>query len=58
MDVQNGNGCPEKRSNESNLDTARPLDIALDLVDGNIKCAGEPTGIVRSEAFGGVGQYI
>jgi gliding motility-associated-like protein len=57
-DVQNGNGCPEQRSNEINLDPALPLAIALDLVDANIKCAGEPTGIVRSEAFGGVGQYI
>src|SRR5690606_17813988 len=58
FDVQNGNGCPEQRSNEINLDPALPLAIALDLVDANIKCAGEPTGIVRSEAFGGVGQYI
>ena len=57
-DVQNGNGCPEQRSNEINLDPALPLVVALDLVDANIKCAGEPTGIVRSEAFGGVGQYI
>ncbi|PXX28214.1 T9SS type B sorting domain-containing protein [Arenibacter sp. ARW7G5Y1] len=58
FDVQNGNGCPEQKSNEINLDPALPLVIALDLVDANIKCAGQPTGIVRSEAFGGVGNYI
>ncbi|RTE53188.1 gliding motility-associated C-terminal domain-containing protein [Arenibacter aquaticus] len=58
FDVQNGNGCPSQKSNEINLDPALPLAIALDLVDANIKCAGQPTGIVRSEAFGGVGNYI
>lgn len=57
-DVQNGNGCPEQQSNEVNLDKALPLVIGLDLVDANIKCAGEATGIIRSEAFGGVGNYI
>jgi gliding motility-associated-like protein len=41
-----------------NLDKALPLVIGLDLVDANIKCAGEATGIIRSEAFGGVGNYI
>ena len=57
-DVQNGNGCPEQQSNEINLDKALPLVIGLDLVDANIKCAGEATGIIRSEAFGGVGNYV
>ncbi|WP_240938709.1 T9SS type B sorting domain-containing protein [Arenibacter sp. 6A1] len=56
-DVQNGNGCPIQQSNEINLDRALPLVIALDLVDANIKCSGEATGIIRSEAFGGVGNY-
>ncbi|MEA1785050.1 T9SS type B sorting domain-containing protein [Arenibacter sp. GZD96] len=57
FDVQNGNGCPEQQSNEINLDKALPLVVGLDLVDANIKCAGEATGIIRSEAFGGVGNY-
>lgn len=57
FDVQNGNGCPLQQSNEINLDRALPLVVALDLVDANIKCAGEATGIIRSEAFGGVGFY-
>ncbi|SHJ42056.1 gliding motility-associated C-terminal domain-containing protein [Arenibacter nanhaiticus] len=56
-EVQNGNGCPIQLSNEINLDRALPLVIALDLVDANIKCSGEATGIIRSEAFGGVGNY-
>ena len=56
-DVQNGNGCPFQQSNEIALDKALPLVIGLDLVDANIKCAGEETGIIRSEAFGGVGNY-
>lgn len=58
FDVQNGNGCPLQQSNEINLDRALPLVVGLDLVDANIKCAGEATGIIRSEAFGGVGNYV
>ena len=56
-DVQNGNGCPEQKSNEIGLDKALPLVIGLDLVDANIKCEGEQTGIIRSEAYGGIGNY-
>lgn len=56
-DVQNGNGCPEQQSNEVGLDKALPLVVALDLVDAEIKCQGEATAIVRSEAFGGIGNY-
>jgi len=56
-DVQNGNGCPQQQSNEIGLDKAQPLVIGLDLVDANIKCDGEETGIIRSEAYGGIGNY-
>ncbi|WP_435313040.1 T9SS type B sorting domain-containing protein [Cellulophaga fucicola] len=56
-DVQNGNGCPEQQSNEIGLDKALPLVVALDLVDAEIKCQGEATAIIRSEAFGGIGNY-
>ncbi len=57
-DVQNGNGCPEQQSNEIGLDKALPLVIGLDLVDANIKCEGEQTAIIRSEAYGGIGNYM
>ena len=57
-DVQNSNGCPFERSNQISLDPAAPLVIALDLTNATINCAGEPTGIIRSEAFGGIGSYV
>ncbi|MEX0359395.1 MAG: Two component regulator three Y domain-containing protein, partial [Allomuricauda sp.] len=57
-DVQNSNGCPFEKSNQISLDPAAPLVIALDLTNATINCAGEATGIIRSEAFGGIGSYI
>ncbi|MCL6272880.1 T9SS type B sorting domain-containing protein [Muricauda sp. 2012CJ35-5] len=57
-DVQNSNGCPFERSNQISLDPAAPLVIALDLTNATINCAGEATGIIRSEAFGGIGSYV
>lgn len=57
-DVQNSNGCPFERSNQISLDPAAPLVIALDLANATINCAGEATGIIRSEAFGGIGNYV
>ena len=56
-DVQNSNGCPFERSNQISLDPAAPLVIDLDLTGATINCAGEATGIIRSEAFGGIGNY-
>ncbi len=56
-DVQNSNGCPFERSNQISLDPAAPLVIDLDLTNATINCAGEATGIIRSEAFGGIGNY-
>ncbi|WP_318342613.1 T9SS type B sorting domain-containing protein [Flagellimonas baculiformis] len=57
-DVQNSNGCPSEKSNQISLDPAAPLVIALDLTNATINCAGESTGIIRSEAFGGIGSYM
>ncbi len=57
-DVQNSNGCPFERSNQISLDPAAPLVISLDLTNATINCAGEATGIIRSEAFGGIGNYV
>ena len=57
-DVQNSNGCPFEKSNQISLDPAAPLVISLDLTNATINCAGEATGIVRSEAFGGIGNYV
>ncbi len=57
-DVQNSNGCPFEISNQISLDPAAPLVISLDLTNATINCAGEATGIIRSEAFGGIGNYI
>ncbi len=57
-DVQNSNGCPYERSNQISLDPAAPLVISLDLTNATINCAGEATGIIRSEAFGGIGNYV
>ncbi|WP_422860345.1 T9SS type B sorting domain-containing protein [Flagellimonas sp. S174] len=57
-DVQNSNGCPFESSNQISLDPAAPLVIALDLANATINCAGEATGIIRSEAFGGIGSYM
>ncbi|NJB72246.1 gliding motility-associated-like protein [Saonia flava] len=57
-DVQNSNGCPFEKSNQISLDAAAPLVISLDLTNATINCAGEATGIIRSEAFGGIGNYI
>ncbi len=57
-DVQNSNGCPSEKSNQISLDPAAPLVIALDLTNATISCAGDATGIIRSEAFGGIGSYI
>lgn len=57
-EVQNSNGCPFERSNQISLDPAAPLVIALDLTNATINCAGEATGIIRSEAFGGIGNYV
>lgn len=57
-DVQNSNGCPFELSNQISLDPAAPLVIALDLTNATINCAGEATGIIRSEAFGGIGSYV
>jgi gliding motility-associated-like protein len=57
-DVQNSNGCPFEKSNQISLDPAAPLVIALDLTNATINCAGEATGIIRSEAFGGIGNYV
>ncbi|UII75311.1 T9SS type B sorting domain-containing protein [Flagellimonas sp. HMM57] len=57
-EVQNSNGCPFERSNEIRLDPAAPLVISLDLTNATINCAGEATGIIRSEAFGGIGSYM
>tara|TARA_B100000949_G_C14289105_1_gene456152 strand:+ start:3035 stop:11341 length:8307 start_codon:yes stop_codon:yes gene_type:complete len=56
-EVQNSNGCPYERSNQVSLDPAAPLVINLDLTNATINCAGEATGIIRSEAFGGIGNY-
>src|SRR5690606_12863396 len=56
-DVQNSNGCPFVKSNQVSLDPAAPLVIALDLTNATINCAGEATGIIRSEAYGGIGHY-
>lgn len=56
-DVQNSNGCPSELSNLISLDPAAPLVISLDLTNATINCAGEATGIIRSEAFGGIGNY-
>ena len=56
-DVQNSNGCPFVKSNQISLDPAAPLVIALDLTNATINCAGEATGIIRSEAYGGIGHY-
>ncbi|MDT0540716.1 T9SS type B sorting domain-containing protein [Croceitalea sp. P059] len=56
-DVQNSNGCPFELSNQISLDPAAPLVISLDLTNATINCAGEATGIIRSEAFGGIGNY-
>jgi gliding motility-associated-like protein len=57
-DVQNSNGCPFEISNQISLDPAAPLVISLDLANATINCAGEATGIIRSEAFGGIGNYV
>ncbi len=57
-DVQNSNGCPFEKSNQISLDPAAPLVIGLDLTNATINCAGEATGIIRSEAFGGIGSYV
>ncbi|KPM31652.1 Two component regulator three Y domain-containing protein [Croceitalea dokdonensis DOKDO 023] len=57
-DVQNSNGCPFELSNQISLDPAAPLVIDLDLTNATINCAGEATGIIRSEAFGGIGNYV
>nr|WP_298927877.1 T9SS type B sorting domain-containing protein [uncultured Allomuricauda sp.] len=57
-EVQNSNGCPFESSNQISLDPAAPLVIALDLTNATINCAGEATGIIRSEAFGGIGSYM
>ena len=57
-EVQNSNGCPFERSNQISLDPAAPLVISLDLTNATINCAGEATGIIRSEAFGGIGNYV
>lgn len=57
-EVQNSNGCPFELSNQISLDPAAPLVIALDLANATINCAGEATGIIRSEAFGGIGSYV
>ncbi|MEK6154957.1 T9SS type B sorting domain-containing protein [Flavobacteriaceae bacterium 3-367] len=57
-DVQNSNGCPSETSNQISLDPAAPLVISLDLTNATINCAGEATGIIRSEAFGGIGSYV
>jgi gliding motility-associated-like protein len=57
-DVQNSNGCPFEISNQISLDPAAPLVISLDLTNATINCAGEATGIIRSEAFGGIGNYV
>ena len=57
-DVQNSNGCPFELSNQISLDPAAPLVISLDLTNATINCAGEATGIIRSEAFGGIGNYV
>ncbi|MCX2720386.1 T9SS type B sorting domain-containing protein [Lentiprolixibacter aurantiacus] len=57
-DVQNSNGCPFEKSNQISLDPAAPLVISLDLTNATINCAGEATGIIRSEAFGGIGNYF
>ncbi|PCJ98245.1 MAG: Two component regulator three Y domain-containing protein [Flavobacteriaceae bacterium] len=57
-DVQNSNGCPFEKSNQISLDPAATLVISLDLTNATINCAGEATGIIRSEAFGGIGNYI
>lgn len=56
-DVQNSNGCPYEKSGQVSLDPAAPLVINLDLLNATINCAGEATGIIRSEAFGGIGNY-
>src|SRR5690606_195400 len=57
-EVQNSNGCPFVRSNQISLDPAAPLVVALDLTNATINCAGEATGIIRSEAYGGIGNYV
>lgn len=56
--VQNSNGCPFEKSNQISLDPAAPLAISLDLANATINCNGEATGIIRSEAFGGIGNYV
>ena len=56
-EVQSLNGCPSERSNQISLDPASPLVIDLDLTNATINCAGEATGIIRAQAFGGIGNY-
>lgn len=57
-EVQNSNGCPFEKSNQISLDPAATLVVALDLTNATINCSGESTGIIRSEAFGGIGNYL
>lgn len=57
-EVQNSNGCPFERSNQISLDPAAPLVIGLDLTNATVNCAGEATGIIRAEAYGGIGNYV
>lgn len=58
FDIQNSNGCPFENSNQISLDPAAPLEITLDLTNATINCSGESTGIIRSEAIGGIGSYM
>ncbi len=56
-EVQNSNGCPPVPSPELVMEKALPLVLIPDLVDANIKCEGEATGIIRTQGYNAIGQY-
>ncbi|NAS11422.1 T9SS type B sorting domain-containing protein [Poritiphilus flavus] len=57
-DVQNSNGCPSEVSNQISLDPAAALVVVPESYLIQINCADQQTGIIRSEAFGGIGNYV
>ncbi|MFD2725839.1 T9SS type B sorting domain-containing protein [Hyunsoonleella rubra] len=56
--VRDANGCTADVSNQIDNDPLPTLTLNLDTSNATINCAGDTTGVIVSEAQGGLGSYV
>src|SRR5690606_14699914 len=56
--ARDGNGCVSVISNRITIDPLSPLQILVDDSAANLACNGDTDAIIRSNASGGLGNYM